>query len=641
MHQSGSRTLSEDELALLRLFAFKVKHNLTEAAFNDLPIAFPGNDISSWQVTSRHIQCLSGFKPVRYDCCPDSCVCYTGPYEKYDACPVCGKAWYKPNSTQPRSYFAYLPIIPRLRAMVANPRLAKEMRYRSQYEDESQEGIMEDIFDGDLYKSLLNKLIMVAGKNLPFHHFSDHRDIALGVSMDGVSVFKKRSKTCLPLLLFNYNLPPDTRFHMNNIIPAGIIPGPKKPVDMDSFLHPLVQELVQLEIGTTAFDGLSKVVFLLHAHLLVVSGDIPAVAVLMRMKGHNGFSPCRMCKIVGVKASSSNTYYVPLHRRNVSGSSSGPYDPSNLPMRTHNGFIDEANQVQFARTLTLEQNLATEFGIKGIPLLSSLGSLSFPASFPYDFMHLVWENLIPNLVLFWTGCFKELRHEGMGYSLDDSVWTDICRISAEAGDTIPAAFGCRVPDMSTQRWQLTAESWEVWTLYIAPIVLYGWFTEEKYYKHFQRLVHLLKLCLEYELPMEKVAKIENGFIRWVEDYERSVIKVMTLNGVLTCSNAFRFYYQHNISRLSACPLTIHALLHVGSSIRANGPVWTNWAFPMERYCGDVVRHVRNRRYLYIGINNYATSSAQLAQLKLRYDLDEELSFGSQDNDAGHIYDGCK
>ena len=141
--------------------------------------------------------------------------------------------------------------------------------------------------------------------------------------------------------------------------------------------------------------------------------------------------------------------------------------------------------------------------------------------------------------------------------------------------------------------------------------------------------------------MEKVAKIENSFIRWVEDYERSVIKVMTLNGVLTCSNAFRFYYQHNISRLSACPLTIHALLHVGSSIRANGPVWTNWAFPMERYCGDVVRHVRNQRYPYIGINNYATSSAQLAQLKLRYDLDEELSFGSQDNDAGHIYDGCK
>ena len=67
----------------------------------------------------------------------------------------------------------------------------------------------------------------------------------------------------------------------------------------------------------------------------------------------------------------------------------------------HNGFIDEANQVQFARTLTLEQNLTTEFGIKGIPLLSSLSSLLFPASFPYDFMHLYGK--ISFRILFYSG----------------------------------------------------------------------------------------------------------------------------------------------------------------------------------------------------------------------------------------------
>ena len=228
----------------------------------------------------------------------------------------------------------------------------------------------------------------------------------------------------------------------------------------------------------------------------------------------------------------------------------------------------------------------------------------------------------------------------MGYVLSDSVWADICRVSAKAGDTIPVAFGCHVPNMSTQRWQLTAESWAIWTIYIAPIMLHGWFPKEKYYKHFLHLVHLLKLCLKFELPMEKVVKIENGFIRWVEDYERSVIKVMTLDDILTCSNPFGFYYRHDISQLSACPLTIHALLHVGSSIRVNSPVWTNWTFPMERYCGDVVWHVKNQHYLYIGINNYATTSAQLAQLKLHYDLDQELRFGSrpdQDDHTRHIY----
>lgn len=74
--------------------------------------------------------------------------------------------------------------------------------------------------------------------------------------------------------------------------------------------------------------------------------------------------------------------------------------------------------------------------------------------------------------------------------------------------------------MSTQRWQLTAESRAVWTQHIAPVVLHGRFKEVKYYKHFLKLVHLLNLCLEFELPAEKVTEIENGFIKWVQDYER-------------------------------------------------------------------------------------------------------------------------
>jgi hypothetical protein len=514
-HQLGARTLLEHELAPLRHFAYKVENNLTEKAFNALPYVFPHDKVSSWKVTSSHVQFLSGFRPVRYDCCPNSCICYTGPHEKKDSCPECKTARFNPNSTEPQCYFEYLPIIPRLRALAANPQLAETMRYRTKFEGTRYQGQMQDIFDGRLYQSLLNSSVSVAGEQLPFCYFSDSRDIALGLSTDGIAVFKKRSKTSWPIVLFNYNLPPDIRFHKNNLIPVGVIPGPKKPLDMDSFLYPLVQELLQLEIGVKAFDALTETLFTLHAYLIVVLGDIPAVALLMRMKGHNAFSPCRMCKITGVRVPTSTTHYVPLNRQ-----SSAPYDPSNLPMRTREGFIKEANEVQFAMNTTIEENLAKKFGIKGIPLLSSLSSLSFPASFPYDFMHLIWENLIPNLILFWTGEFKDVSHSGKGYLLETKVWKEICSTSALAGNTIPSAFGCRVPDMSTQRWQLTSESRAMWTLFIAPVVLRGRFIEERYYRHFLDLVRLLNMCLEYELPMEQVAKIEQGFIKWVKDYER-------------------------------------------------------------------------------------------------------------------------
>jgi hypothetical protein len=40
-------------------------------------------------------------------------------------------------------------------------------------------------------------------------------------------------------------------------------------------------------------------------------------------------------------------------------------------------------------------------------------------------MHLIWENLIPNLIEFWTGKFKDLDHEGRGYVIESRVWEEV------------------------------------------------------------------------------------------------------------------------------------------------------------------------------------------------------------------------
>ena len=46
---------------------------------------------------------------------------------------------------------------------------------------------------------------------------------------------------------------------------------------MDSFISPLIDELLQLAEGIDAFDASSKKgeAFILHAHLLSVFGDMP------------------------------------------------------------------------------------------------------------------------------------------------------------------------------------------------------------------------------------------------------------------------------------------------------------------------------------------------------------------------------
>jgi hypothetical protein len=515
--------LDESDLTLLRAYSLKLEERLTDKAFNKLRFAFPQSPIDTLKNTEKHVQFLSGFQPVRYHCCPSSCVCYTGPYETLKACPKCNIDRYKADGTTPQAFFEYLPIIPRLCAMLANSSYATKMQYRSKYKDHPTK--LTDIFGGTHYRSLRETFVTIDNEELPTWFFADPRDIALGLSSDGFGPFKRRTKTAWPIIIFNYNLPPEERFLKGNIIRIGVIPGPKKPCDFDSFLWPLVQELLQLAIGVSAFDAITKVVFLLHAYLIVVFGDIPAVSMIMRMKGHNAISPCRMCTIKGVRIPSSRVtmHYVPLCCDGFPDSQE--YDSSALPLRNHASFMEQAKEVQYASTNTDSETLATKYGIKGLPLLSTLSSLSFPVSFPYDFMHLIWTNLIPNLILFWTGKFKDISHHDEGYVLAPTVWEAIGEATANAGKTIPAAFGSRVPNIASEKAQMIAETHSIWTLYIAPTLLKGRFVRPQYYKHFMELVRLLTLCLEFEITQDQVNDLEKGFQSWVQQYERYVFLV--------------------------------------------------------------------------------------------------------------------
>jgi len=56
-----------------------------------------------------------------------------------------------------------------------------------------------------------------------------------------------RSNDCWLIIFINMNLPPTERYLKNNIFICGLLPGPKCPKDMNSFLYPMVTELKMLE----------------------------------------------------------------------------------------------------------------------------------------------------------------------------------------------------------------------------------------------------------------------------------------------------------------------------------------------------------------------------------------------------------
>ncbi|KJA21844.1 hypothetical protein HYPSUDRAFT_109339, partial [Hypholoma sublateritium FD-334 SS-4] len=185
--------LSAYDRAICRAFSFKLQTNLTDKGYSKAPIAFQSDPpLPKIDSLRSRVAFLAGFKPQHYDCCPNSCICYTGPREELQACPHCQEPRFRNNGNS-RKHFTYIPIIPRLLASLQNADHAEKMLYRSQHIHKPEK--VTDVFDGTLYRELCQKGVQIDGEEQPYNFFSGNRDIALGLSTDGFAPFKRRKHT--------------------------------------------------------------------------------------------------------------------------------------------------------------------------------------------------------------------------------------------------------------------------------------------------------------------------------------------------------------------------------------------------------------------------------------------------------------
>ncbi|CCO35605.1 hypothetical protein BN14_09723 [Rhizoctonia solani AG-1 IB] len=403
------------------------------------------------------------------------------------------------------------------------------------------------------------------------------------------------------------------RTHLSNMICTGVIPGPHSPKDLNSFLQPLIDELVELAQGVEAVDVVNEELFALRAHVLSAFGDLPAMAKLMEFIGHNGRFPCRLCKIMSIPgrtAKDATHLYCPLHRSDDTG-----LDPYNLPLRTHQECLDEGYNVLQAPNDNVRANLATECGIKGVTLLARLSSIKIPDLFPVEAMQLVWINLVPQLADLWREKFNGLDAGFETYLIHGLIWNSVGNMCVDSTGTTPSSFGCAVPHFKN-RSHFTAESWSRWATHLAPNLLRRRFMDSRYYVHFVQLVNLMNKCINRSIAREELPAIRQGFVEWVEDFEL-------------------IYYQHDPDRMQVCTTNVHYLLHIVESIERLGPLPGYWAFPMERYCSFIGASVKSRRFPYANIARRVCDVARLCIT--RASTEEDLKNEMRDADLFKDY----
>jgi hypothetical protein len=126
-------------------------------------------------------------------------------------------------------------------------------------------------------------------------------------------------------------------------------------------------------------------------------------------------------------------------------------------------------------------DLARECGIIGQSMFSYLKSIDLASSFPYDIVHLLFKNLVPNMIRHWTSEFKGLDQGTGTYQLSQRQWETVGQLTMQATRTIPSTFVGTLPNIATDRNLYKAEAYAFWIQYIAPILLAGRLPK-KYYE---------------------------------------------------------------------------------------------------------------------------------------------------------------
>jgi len=298
--------------------------------------------------------------------------------------------------------------------------------------------------------------------------------ININIGIDGLPISKSSGSTFWPILGSIENLTSSTYVFL-----IGLYWGLEKPLDSNSYLNDLVNELKELStIGISTPYGKKFVT------VNCICCDVPAKSFILKTKGHTGFASCSRCFIDGVRIGSRTCF-----------------PGTRFIKKTHTDFINR----------THEEHHVTD----SISILTNVPHIDMVYNFSLDYMHLVCLGVVKKLILLWLGNLKNaplsVRLQSRSVHVISSNHLSLRPFITNDFSRYPRSLS----DVS--RWKAT--EFRLFLLYTGPIALQGVMKDEVF-KHFLCLHVCFRILLTPGISIELIDFSEKLMVYFVDKYEK-------------------------------------------------------------------------------------------------------------------------
>ncbi|EIW77607.1 hypothetical protein CONPUDRAFT_61883, partial [Coniophora puteana RWD-64-598 SS2] len=569
-------------------------------------------ELPSFHSIEKSIAELTGVEAIENDMCWDSCMGFTGPDANLQACSRCHKPRYDQdilNRTggkirKSRKFYTY-PLATQLQAAFGDWDNAKDLGYRVErthelldrlFNNKTQIPSFEDYIDGtDYLEGVLDAKIQ-------------DNDIVVMSSMDAAQLIDSQQSdvTIYVWIILDYS--PDKRYKKKRVLIGGVIPGPNKPSNLESFLFPGFHHVSALQReGLQIWNAYQNRKYLSRVHHLFPLADAQGLIYYNGMCGYCGKNGCRLyCGILGRRKATGTRYYPAMLRPqghyHVQGCDHDDIPLASIPQPACADYSVNLEHLVSSASVTEYERRRKETGIVKPPILLGLQSthtLPIPRCMTIDMMHELG-NLFSLLVSLWRGELAsfgdrpELWDFGVLFDLD--VFKAHGQDVADCGRHLSAEHERKPRDLYEKRnSQYKSIEWETYGLGYAVALLYE-VLPEKYWRHLCKLVRALRLLCQYRISREDLEEADRLLSSWVMEFEE-------------------LYYERREDRLHFVRHIIHQLTHYASEVYAKGPpiIYAQWT--MERTIGNLGREIRQPSHIYENLSREGLRRCQVNALK--------------------------